>query len=62
MMLLLTFVSAAAVICCPLTIPIWLFVLVGFHLALRRELRARYVATHGAPPRIGSRDWFLIYF
>lgn len=61
MMVLLTLVSAAAILCCPPTIPIWVFVLIGFHTTVRRELRAQYLRRHGKSPKVGSWDWFLVY-
>ena len=61
MMLLLTMVSLLAILCCPPTIPLWAFILAGFYLSVRPQRRAQYIRQNGAPPSIGSRDWFVIY-
>jgi len=50
-----------ATLCCPPTLPIWVFVLVGFHTTVRRQARVTYLARHGFLPPIGSADWFRVY-
>ncbi|NUP98897.1 MAG: hypothetical protein HUU35_03465 [Armatimonadetes bacterium] len=62
MMLLLSLVSIAAIVCCPPTLPIWVFMLLGFATSLRPQLQARYIARHGARPPVGSRAWWRLYF
>jgi len=61
MMLLLTVIALLATLCCPPTLPIWVFVLVGFHSTVRRQARVQYLARHGILPRVGSADWFRVY-
>ncbi|MBI5831173.1 MAG: hypothetical protein HZB16_02550 [Armatimonadetes bacterium] len=59
MMTLLAFVGLLATICCPLTLPFWVFILFGFHTGVRKEFRRRYVRRHGSPQPF-SRDWWMI--
>ncbi|MCC7495431.1 MAG: hypothetical protein IT204_23980 [Fimbriimonadaceae bacterium] len=62
MMLLLTICALLGTVCCPPTIPIWIFMLLGFHLTVRRQLRHCYISRHGCPPGVGTRDWFVVNF
>ena len=61
MMLLLTVIAMLATLCCPPTLPIWVFVLLGFHTTVRRQARGKYLARHGINPPVLSADWFRVY-
>lgn len=59
MMLFTTGFAALATLLCPLTLPIWVFVIVGFHCVGRKELQRRYLRRHGKPV-LFSRDWWVL--
>lgn len=61
MMLFFAVIAVLMTICCPPTLPLWLFVLVGFHTTVRRQTRLAYLSRNGALPALGTADWFRLY-
>lgn len=60
MMTILSVVAVLVTVCCPPTLPMWLFIMVGFPLTLRRQVRAEWVKREGRLPVFGTWGWFVV--